>query len=106
LLFRHDGGRRIAPHLNGVEYVILRGVVVPLAHDFFGGWVVKRGEGLVGELAHQVLGAVDFKWVELMTVRGHCVAGIDLIALFICVYQINFYIIFLHNINLKEFCKQ
>jgi len=59
---------------------------------------MKRGEGLVGELAHQVFGAVDFKWIELEIVGGHCVAlMIDLMiafnvwfGLFYCVYQINF----------------
>ena len=38
-------------------------VVVPLAHDLFGGGVVQGGEGVVGQLANQVLGAVDFKRV-------------------------------------------
>jgi hypothetical protein len=36
-------------------------VVVPLAHYFFGFWVMKRGEGLVGKFAKEVFLAVDFK---------------------------------------------
>jgi hypothetical protein len=47
-----------APHR---EYFVLCRVVVPLAHDLVGRRVVQGGEGLVGELANQVLGAVDFK---------------------------------------------
>jgi len=39
-------------------------VVVPLAHDLFGGGVVQGGEGVVGQLANQVLGAVDFKRIH------------------------------------------
>ena len=70
LFIRHDGVPRR-------EYVILRGVVVPLAHDFFGFRVMKRGEGLVGKFAHQVLGAVDFKWIELGIVGSHWLADVD-----------------------------
>ena len=50
-------------------------VVVPLAHDLFGGRVVQGGEGVVGQLANQVLGAVDFKWVKL-DVGGHGLNGL------------------------------
>ena len=39
-------------------------VIIPLADDFFGFWVVQGGEGVVGQLAKQVLGAVDFKRVK------------------------------------------
>jgi hypothetical protein len=83
--------------LNGVprrEYVILRGIIVPLAHDFFSVGIMKRGEGLVRELAHQVFCAVDFKRVELEIVGGHGLALLIafnvLVGLFYCVYQINF----------------
>lgn len=50
------------------EYFILRGMVVPLAHDLVGGWVVQRGEGLVGEFAKEVFLAVDFdfEWTRLL----------------------------------------
>lgn len=50
---------------NVVSDFITGLVVVPLAHDLFGVGIVQSGEGLVGQLANQVLGAVDFKRMEL-----------------------------------------
>jgi hypothetical protein len=40
---------------------MLRRIIVPLTHDFFGLWVVQGGEGLAGEFAKEVFLAVDFK---------------------------------------------
>ena len=64
---------------------ILRGVIVPLAHDSFGGGVVQRGEGVVRQLANQVRSAIDFKGVKLDIGRGH---GLDccwiVVGLFAC----------------------
>jgi len=68
-------------------------VVVPLAYNLFGDRVVQRGEGLVGELAKQVLGAVDFKGGHGLDWIGLDWIGLDWIGLdaFGCYYLFDFY---------------
>ena len=93
----HNGIRGLSQREN----FILRGIIVPLAHNFFSLGVMNRGEGLVGELAHQVLCAVDFKWVELEIVGGHCVAL--MIAAFNVLFGL-FYCVSLNQFFILSFC--
>ncbi len=44
---------------------VVGGVIVPFPHNLLGFRVVQRGECVVGELAKEVPGAVDFKGIEL-----------------------------------------
>jgi hypothetical protein len=47
------------------KYFVLGGVIVPPSDHLLGIGIVQGGEGLIGELAKEVPGAIDFKRVKL-----------------------------------------
>ena len=77
-------------------------VVVPLAHDLFGDRVVQRGEGVVGQLANQVLGAVDFKRIVHSGFGfGFVVVVVVVVVLVWLISAINFLYFFFTKSNIK-----